>query len=115
MSTKRIIILGVTRAGKYGSNLAIWIEHTISTIPESQRKTYRTRFMNELKKYSFEPRKEGTPQNSGCINELEEISIVDLKNPEDLAKLVKEGMHLMYQKRTSFRAMKSLMEYLDVE
>ena len=92
-----------TRAGKYGRNLAIWINHTIQELPEVQRGDYRTRFLAELERYSFTPREKGQPRNEGCIHELSSLAEVDLINPEHLAMLVKEGIHLMYQKQTSAR------------
>ena len=66
----------------------------------------------ELKKYSFEPRRKGQPRNTGCINELEGIEECDIRNPEHLARLVKEGIHLMYQKNTSEKIIRYLLEYL---
>jgi hypothetical protein len=49
---------------------------------------------------------------TGCVQELAEIEEVDLNNPKHLAKLVKESIHLMYQKQTSKRALYSLLENL---
>jgi hypothetical protein len=41
-----------TRAGKYGRNLAVWIDFTIDTMPENSRNGYRARFLEELSTYS---------------------------------------------------------------
>lgn len=101
-----------TRAGRYGKNLAIWIDYTIETIPEDLREVYRARFLEELGTYSLKPRKNGQPLNEGCIHELSDLVNVDLSGPEDFARLVKEGVHLMYQKQTSARVLKTLREYL---
>lgn len=101
-----------TRAGKYGRNLAILLNHTINTVPIEQRADYRTRFLEELKKYSFEPRQKGQPQNSGCIHELAHLTEIDTGNPEDLARLVKEGVHLMYQKSTAALVLSALLKYM---
>ena len=90
----------------------MWINYTIDAIPEPQREKYKSLFMQELKKYSFEPRKKGEPKTSGCIHELSDIINIDIKHPEEFAKLVKEGMQLMYQKQTSARVMNALMEDL---
>ena len=95
-----------TRAGKYGRNLAVLLCCVLESKPES----YRKRFLNELQTYSFEPRKQGMPLSSGCVKELESIEQVDLDNPRHLARLVKEGIHLMYQKQTARRALYALLE-----
>lgn len=101
-----------TRAGKYGRNLAIWLNHTISTIPKKQRDVYRARFLDELRNYSFETRKKGQPRNSGCVHELTDLTEIDVNNPENLARLVKEGVHLMYQKKTAALVLNALLEYI---
>ncbi len=101
-----------TRAGKYGRNLAIWINHAIEGLPEEQREDYKTRFLTELETYSFIPRKKEQPRNKGCIHELSDLTEVEINNPEHLAMLVKEGIHLMYQKRTSARVLEALKKYL---
>lgn len=101
-----------TRAGKYGRNLAIWIDSTIDTQPENLRENYRARFLKELSAYSLMPRKNGQPSNEGCIHELSDLVNVEISNPEQFAKLVKEGVHLMYQKQTSARVLDTLQEYL---
>ena len=101
-----------TRAGKYGRNLAIWIDYTIDTMPENLRNDYRARFLEELNTYSLKPRKNGQPRNEGCVHELSDLAEVDISNPEQFARLVKEGVHLMYQKQTSARVLDSLEAYL---
>ncbi|VVB79417.1 Uncharacterised protein [uncultured archaeon] len=104
--------MGETRAGKYGRNLAIWINYTFQTIPQDHRKGYRTRFISELRKYSLKPRAEGEPSNEGCVHELSDLVDIEILNPEHFARLVKEGIHLMYQKQTSARVLKALEENL---
>ncbi len=101
-----------TRTGKYGRNLAVWIDYTIDTIPENLRNEYRARFLDELSTYSFKPRKNGQPRNEGCVHELSGLADVDISNPEHFARLVKEGVHLLYQKQTSARVLAALQEYL---
>jgi len=98
-----------TRAGKYGRFLAVWINYTIT----SYDNRYRKRFLEELKRYSFKPRKKDEPRHEGCILELEDIAELDMNNPEHLAKLVKEGFHLMYQKSTSTRVFASLQSNIE--
>ena len=104
--------MGETRAGKYGRYLAGWVNHTIASIPKNQRKVYRARFIEELNKYSFKTRRNGQARNSGCVYELESVERSGVDNPEDLAKLVKEGIHLLYQKRTAAKVMGSLLDNL---
>ena len=104
-----------TRAGKYGRNLAIWIDYTIDTMPEKLREDYITRFLEELSTYSLKPRRNGQPRNEGCVHELSDLVNVDISNPEQFARLVKEGVHLMYQKQTSARVLDALEKYLKPE
>jgi len=104
--------MGETRASKYGRNLAIWIDYTINKISKNVRKEYRTRFFDELAKYSFESRKNGQSRNAGCVHELSDLTEVDINNPEQFARLVKESIHLMYQKQTSARVLNALQKHL---
>jgi hypothetical protein len=102
-----------TRAGRYGKNIGVWIDYTINTLPEKQRRAYAKKFIEELKTYSTTPRKKGEPMNDGCVHELSDLSCVDVTNPEDLAKLVKENLHMMYQKRTSAKVLLEVINYLE--
>jgi len=101
-----------TRARKYGRSLAIWIDYTIDAIPKSEKEEYKARFLGELDTYSLKPRKKGQPSNGGCIHELSDLTDININNPEQFARLVKEGIHLMYQKQTSARVLDALQEYL---
>ena len=101
-----------TRGGKYGRNFAIWVDYTIGTIPLDLRDDYRSKFLKELKNQSFKPRKEGEPRNEGCIHELSDIMGIDINDPIHFAKLVKEGIHQMYQKQNSARVLFALLENL---
>jgi hypothetical protein len=102
------------RAATYGQVLADWVVYTIKTIPETERETYKSRLIEELKNYSFEPRKKGEPKSSADIPELENIvGSFDVQNPEHVAKLIKEGIHLMYQKGTAKRVLDSLLKSLN--
>ena len=65
--------------------------------------------VKELRGYSLEGRKEGESRNSGCVHELVKL---DIENPEHLARLIKEGIHLMYQKQTASHVLNSLLENL---
>jgi hypothetical protein len=101
------------RAATYGQVLADWVVYTIKTIPKSKQENYKLRFIEELKSYSFEPRKKDEPRNSADNPELENIvGSFDVRNPEHVAKLIKEGIHLMYQKGTAKRVLDSLLEKL---
>ena len=100
------------RVRKYGRNLAIMINHVISTLPGNQREDYKRKFLQELDNYDFSPRKKGEPRNKGCTWELDNIEEIDMENPEDFARLIKEGAHLMYLKPTARRFFKALKENL---
>jgi len=99
-----------TRASKYGRNLAIVLNAVLDSIPANSN--YRKVFLNELQTYSLEPRKKGMPIGTNCTHELADIENVTLANPKQLAKLVKEGIHLMYQKQTARKVLYSLLENL---
>jgi len=96
-----------TRAGKYGRHLGELIGFVVDSRPTSERDEYRDKFLAELENYSSMPRIEGTPINEGCVHELDGVLEIDFNNPVHLALLVKESLHLMYQKRTSTRALES--------
>jgi len=100
-----------TRGSKYGRNLSILINYVFQTITE-KKGDYKKRFLKELSNYSFETREKGSPKNAGTVWELEHLDRINISNPEDLAKLVKEGIHLMYQKGTAKRVLNSLLENL---
>jgi hypothetical protein len=102
-----------TRAGKYGKFLGAWVEHTIDSQPEELRKQYTDQFLAELATYSLVSRRNGEPVNEGCVHELRDVSKIDFDNPIHLALLVKEGIHLMYQKGTAGRVLEALNEKLD--
>ncbi len=103
------------RAKRFGEAYGMFLDHVIDTIiPEERRRDYRKRFLSELKTYSFKPRRNGEPRNEGCVFELEGIGELDISNPEHLAKLVKEGLHLMYQKNTSRHAFDGLLDALEL-
>ena len=95
--------MGEARSAKYGRFLAYFVRSALD------EKDYAC-FLSEIKRYSDEPRREGEARNSGCVNELEEISEIDCSNPKHVARLVKEGLHLMYQKRTSKRALDAFLK-----
>jgi len=101
-----------TRGAKYGRGLGVLIGYTIQSIPASEREEYRLTFYDELRNFSFEPRKEGTPVNKGCVQELSDIVDVDILDPVHFAKLIKEGIHLMYQKNTARKVFDALLENL---
>jgi len=93
------------RAKKYGTGLGqiiyFVLDNIIEYIPEHEKNEYKTRFIEEFKNYSFTPRKENEPINSGCVHELIDIEEIDIQTPEHLAKILKEGIHLMYNKSTA--------------
>lgn len=66
---------------------------------------YRTRFLRELERYPLDPK-------NGKVYELSDIEALDITNPEHLARLIKEGIHLMYQKETASHALNALFTEL---
>ncbi len=97
----------------YGRFLAHWVKLTINSLPPAERLGYRIRFVDELQKFSFKPKKQNEPKHEGCVRELEGISYWDLaRNPEQLAKGIKEDMHLTYNKGRDRLMMKGLLENL---
>jgi hypothetical protein len=101
-----------TRGAKYGRNLAVLVCFVLEHIPSEKRIVYKRDFLDELQSYSLAGRKKGMPPGGGCVCELESIEKADLRNPREFAKLIKEGIHLMYQKRTSARVLYALLENL---
>ena len=81
-------------------------------LAKALKNKYRARFLDELKTYSLKSRKNGQPRNEGCVHELSDLVDINLNNPEEFARLVKEGIHLMYQKQTSAKVLAALQEYL---
>ena len=73
------------------------VKKTIESIPEDTREDYRKKFIEELRIYPLKGKKRDQPTNSGCIHELSDMDELDVEDPVSLAKLVKEGIHLMYQ------------------
>jgi hypothetical protein len=104
-----------TRAGKYGKHLGDLVEFVVDSQPIDERSRYKDEFLAELGNYSSTPRKKGEPANEGCVHELSGIEVIDFNNPMHLALLVKESLHLMYQKQTSARALESLIKSLTIE
>lgn len=110
----RPIFWGVTietRPGKYGKNLGILLNFVINNMPSG----YKKAFLEELCNYSLEGRKKGTSPNSGCIYELQDIEKINVENPKELAKLIKEGLHLMYQKQTAAKILAELQKELTID
>jgi len=101
-----------TRGGKYGRNLALVVSYIISN-EEKRVPRYRERFMKELRDYSLVPRRVNTPINRGCQFELEGLDSVNISRPDELARLIKEGIHLMYQKQTAKRVLEALVRGLN--
>jgi len=101
------------RVVKYGRFLATLVNILIKheSYPMTTQK-YKARFIEELKTYSFEPRRKGEPKNLGCVWELKNINNLNLSNPEQFAKFIKEGIHLMYLKPTSKKVIESLVNNL---
>ena len=100
-----------TRAGKYGRNLAILIDWMLSK-PCAVSDSYKKKFLIELQNYSLTPRMKGSPRNEGTIDELENIDAIDPSDPKHAARVIKQGLHLMYQKNTSRNSLYALLQNL---
>jgi len=92
-----------TRSGKYGKFYGRLLNKIIDLLPESQKEDYRERLLTELKRYD----------PSVKIKELDDVNKLDIDFPEHLARLVKEGLHLMYQAQTSCRALEFILIELE--
>ncbi|MBT3940981.1 hypothetical protein HOF46_03030 [Candidatus Woesearchaeota archaeon] len=71
------------------------------------------RFRSELVMYSLLKKKKDEPRNAGCKLELEQILHIDIRNPEDVARLLKEELNFMYSKPTCGRILRALLETLE--
>jgi hypothetical protein len=101
------------RSAKYGRCLSSWINFTIDSLPAEARKDYRVMLLEDLRKYPLTPRKRGSPSNEGDVHELSSLESVNIENPEHLAKLIREGIHLMYQKGTASNVLNALLKKLE--
>jgi len=100
-----------TRAAKYGRNLAVLIGWMLDkSYPLTAR--YKRVFLLELQDYPIMPRRKGTPRNEGAVDELENVDTINPENPRHAAKVIKQGLHLMYQKNTSKNSLYALLENL---
>ena len=88
-----------TRAAHLGENYAAFVRWAISKILTDKREDYKIRLVAELDKYSF----------SENIRELEDITIIDVEVPEELAKFIKEDMNFYYQKGTARRVLTAIL------
>ena len=105
-----------SRAEKAGRFLGEYLDYVIDTFPSVIKEEYRSKFLIELRKYSFLPRKKGAPKNEGCNWELKGLEHLSVHIPEEVARLHKELMHLTYLKATtSRRIMKGLLKYFNIE
>ena len=86
------------------------ISYIVNTMPHP--KDYMAEFIDEVTTYSFEPRKKGSPKNSGIVHELEDIVKFDIRNPRHLGKFTKKSLHFCYNKFTAKRIMGGLLDYL---
>lgn len=100
-----------TRAARYGRLYADFIVQIVELLPDQQQ-NYKSNLLKEIERYSFKPRREGQPRNERDACELSKIERIDIRNPKHLARLIKEGAHLMYQKRTSRNYLASFKRFL---
>lgn len=91
-----------TRAAHLGENYAALVRYVISKIPIDKQEDYKTKLVAELEKYSFIKN----------IRELENIALINVEVPEELAKFIKEDMNFYYQKETTKRILTGLLDNL---
>ena len=102
----------MARGRLYGEHLAVIINRVIQTIDPDEREDYKNAFISGMKAYSLKPRKEGTSKNSEDVCKLESLTSVNIENPEDLVRIISEGIDLMYQKNTAKQVINGLLEKL---
>lgn len=107
-----IFLMGEGRFVKLGRFEAQLVCFVIDSISEVVRRDYTVEFLREVERYSILPRKEGTPINEGCVNELDGLENLNVYSPRELARLVKERLHTKYQKQSSKRERDSLLSYI---
>lgn len=98
------------RTERYGRALANWINFTIGSIPETEKTVYRQTVIEGLENFAVVPRKRGEPNGNSC--ELEGMEEIEIRNPENLVKIIREGIHLMYQKDIARRVVKATLQEL---
>ena len=103
------------RGEMLGRHWAEVVEQTVELLPYSdkQKRIYLGILIDGLEEYSFEPRKVGESENSGCVRELEQGSCTDVMNPVSYARFIRENLHVKYQKGTSKRIMRSMLFELE--
>ena len=98
------------RGAELGKCIASCVNYLINTLPDAQRENYKDRFIDELKKYSFTPKRKDEPPNAGCIYELEDIvNKFDPQDPKHLAKVCKEIAHCRYNKAAAASILNSIL------
>lgn len=88
-----------TRAAHLGENYAALVHYIVNKVPIGRREEYKTRLMIELEKYSF----------TTNVRELEDITKINVENPEELAKFIKEDINFYYQKGTAKRVLTAIL------
>ena len=101
-----------TRYGKLGRFDAELINKIVNLLylDEISRRNYKNAFLDEFNKYSNVGRKKWEPLNEGCVWELKEVSVIDIRNPREVARWLKEHQHTKYQKQNVERERKSFLE-----
>jgi len=101
------------RGAELGKCIAVCVNYLIDTLPKAQRENYKDRFTDELKKYSFVPKRRDEPPNAGCVYELEDIvNKFDPQDPKHFAKVCKEIAHWRYNKAAAASFLNSILDCL---
>lgn len=104
--------MGEGRYSKLGRFDASVINQIIDLLPqEIDKEEYKIVFLKELRNYSDKGRKKGEPENEGCVRELEYMTRIDITNPKDLARWLKEHQHTKYQKDNVRRERKMFFKF----
>lgn len=101
-----------TRYGKLGRLDALVINQILNVLylDEISMLNYKKVFLDEFNDYSDVGKKKGEPTNEGCVWELKDLKEIDIRNPRELAKWLKEHQHTKYQKQNVKRERLSFLE-----